>query len=451
LTERRYEDPSGVKIEIRHGRVVDPGHGVDRVASLYIAAGRVAAIGDAPSGWNANRSIDATGLVVCPGLIDLSARLREPGFEYKATLESEMKAAVAGGVTRLACPPDTDPPLDEPGLVEMLKYRARSLDLAHVYPIGALTVGLQGMELTEMGELAEAGCVAFSQAEMPLTDTGVLLRAMQYAATFGHRVWLRAQDSYLAKGGIAHDGEVATRLGLPAIPPAAETIALATIFALVRATGVRVHLCRLSTAEGVAMVRAAKQERLPVTCDVAAHHLHLCDVDIGWFDAQCRLVPPLRGTRDRAALRAGLADGTIDLVCSDHTPVDEDAKQLPFGEAEPGATGLELLLPLTLKWAAEDRISLAEGLARITARPAQILGSPGGQLGVGAPADVCIFDPDAHWRVEPSALISQGKNTPFLGLEVPAKVRMTLVGGHVVYEARGGPGMNDRRDLFARG
>jgi len=422
-----------VKIEVRHGRLIDPKHGVDRVATLYIAAGRVAAIGDPPAGWNANRTIDAGGLVVCPGLVDLSARLREPGFEYRATLESEMKAAVAGGVTSLACPPDTDPPLDEPGLVEMLKHRARSLDQAHVYPVGALTVGLQGLELTEMGELAEAGCVAFSQAEAPLTDTGVLLRAMQYAATFGHRVWLRPQDSYLAKGGVAHDGEVATRLGLAAIPPAAETIALATIFALVRATGVRVHLCRLSTADAVAIMRSAKADRLPVTCDVAANHLHLCDVDIGWFDAQCRLIPPLRGTRDRAALRAGLADGTIDLVCSDHTPVDDDGKQLPFGEAEPGATGLELLLPLALKWAAEERIPLAEGLARITIRPAEILGSPGGQLGVGAAADVCIFDPDAHWRVEPSALASQGKNTPFLGLELRGKVRTTLVGGHVVY------------------
>ena len=424
-----------VKIEINNGRVIDPKHGIDRVASLYIAAGEVAAIGVAPSAWGANRTLDASGLVICPGLIDLSARLREPGFEYKATLESEMQAAVAGGVTSLACPPDTDPTLDEPGLVQMLKHRARSLNQAHVFPIGALTVGLKGMELTEMGELAEAGCVAFSQAEAPLTDTGVLLRALQYASTFGHRVWLRPQDAYLAKGGVAHDGEVATRLGLAAIPPAAETIALATIMALVRSTGVHVHLCRLSTAEGVAMMRAAKTEGLPVTCDVAVHHLHLCDVDIGWFDAQCRLIPPLRGTRDRAALRAGLADGTIDLVCSDHTPVDDDGKQLPFGEAEPGATGLELLLPLTLKWAAEDKIPLPAALARITAHPAAILGMDAGHLGVGAPADVCIFDPAAHWLVEPAALKSQGKNTPFLGLEVPGRVRATLVGGQIVYEA----------------
>ena len=258
---------------------------------------------------------------------------------------------------------------------------------------------------------------------------------MQYAATFGHRVWLRPQDSYLARGGVAHDGEVATRLGLAAIPAAAETIALATIFALVRETGVCVHLARLSTADGVAMVRAAKKEGLPVTCDVAVHHLHLCDVDIGWFDPQCHLVPPLRGTRDRAALRAGLADGTIDAVCSDHTPVDDDAKQLPFAEAEPGATGLELLLPLTLKWAATEKVELSGALARITLNPARVLGIDAGHLGVGHAADICVFDPAAHWIVEPRALRSQGKNTPFLGLEVPGRVRTTLVGGQVVFES----------------
>lgn len=427
-----------MKIEIRNGRLVDPKHGIDAVTALYVAAGRVAAIGAAPHGWSANRTIDAAGLVVCPGLIDLAARLREPGFEYMATLESEMAAAVAGGVTSLACPPDTDPPLDEPGLVQMLKHRARSLNQAHVYPVGALTVGLKGEALTEMGELAEAGCVAFSHAEAPLPDTQVLYRALQYAATFGYRVWLRPQDAYLGRDGVAHDGETATRLGLAAIPSSAETIALAVIFALVRETGVRVHLCRLSTADGVAMVRAARKEGLPVTCDVAIHHLHLCDIDIGWFDAQCHLVPPLRGTRDRAALRAGLADGTIDLACSDHTPVDDDCKQVPFGESEPGATGLELLLPLTLKWAAEEKVGLSAALARITAAPAAILGLDAGHLGVGQPADVCVFDPAAHWVVEPKALKSQGRNTPFLGLEVSGRVRCTLVGGQVVHESPGG-------------
>jgi dihydroorotase len=422
-----------LKIEIKNGRVIDPAQGIDRVGSVFVGSGKVAAIGAAPPGWHANRVIDARGLVVSPGFIDISARLREPGFEYKATLESEMEAAIAGGVTSLACPPDTDPPLDEPGLVEMLKHRARLLNQAHVYPIGALTVQLAGATLTEMGELSEAGCVAFSHADVPLVDTQLLLRAMQYAATFGHRVWLRPQESHLAKDGVAHDGEVATRLGLPAIPAAAETIALATIFALIRDTGVRVHLCRLSSAEGVAMVRAAKQEGLPVTCDVAIHHLHLCDVDIGWFDPQAHLRPPLRTTRDRAALRAGVADGTIDVICSDHTPVDDDAKQLPFAESEPGATGLELILPLTLKWAAEERVGLPAALAKVTRTPAALLGIDAGTLAIGQPADICIFDPAAHWTVERSALRSQGKNTPFLGLEVPGRVKYTLVGGQIVF------------------
>jgi len=426
-----------MKIEIHNGRLIDPAHGIDRKASLYIAAGKVASIDEPPSGWHPNRVIDASKLVVCPGLIDASARLREPGFEYKATLESEMQAAVAGGVTSLACPPDTDPPLDEPGLVEMLKHRARSLNQAHVYPVGALTVALKGEAITEMGELTEAGCIAFSHADAALADTQILLRALQYAATFGYRVWLRPQEAHLARGGVAHDGEVATRLGLAAIPSCAETIALDAIFELVRATGVRVHLARLSTHEGVASVRAAKKEGLPVTCDVAVHHVHLCEVDIGWFDSHCRLVPPLRATRDRAALRAGLADGTIDLICSDHAPVDDDGKQLPFAEAEPGATGLELLLPLTLKWAQEEKIALPFALARITSEPARVLGLASGNLASGAEADVCVFDPDTYWKVEPASLKSQGKNTPFLGLELPGKVRYTLVGGQVVHESAG--------------
>jgi len=424
-----------MRLEIRNGRIVDAANGVDRIASLYCTQGRVAAIDRAPAGWAADRVLDASGLVVAPGLVDLAARLREPGLEHKATLESEMRAAIAGGITSLACPPDTDPPLDEPGLVEMLKHRARMLNQAHVYPVGALTQRLAGEALTEMGELAEAGCVAFSQADHPLVDTGVLLRAMQYARTFGHRVWLRPQEAFLSRGGVAHDGEVATRLGLASIPTIAETIALSTIIALVRVTGVSVHLCRLSSADGVAMVRAAKAEGLPITADVGVHHLHLCDVDIGWFNAQAHLMPPLRGTRDRDALRAGLLDGTIDVVCSDHAPVDDDAKQLPFAEAEPGATGVELLLPLTLKWAAEAGVPLPEALARITDRPARILGVEAGTLRVGAPADVCVLDPAAAWTVARGALLSQGKNTPFVGLELQGRARWTLVAGEIVHGA----------------
>jgi dihydroorotase len=424
-----------LKIHIKNGRLVDPKNGVDRPIDLFIAEGRVAALGSPPKGFGADRVIDAAGLVVAPGLVDLAARLREPGLEYKATLESEMLAAVAGGVTSLACPPDTDPPLDEPGLVEMLKRRASSLNLARVYPVGALTAKLEGERLTEMAELRDHGCIAFSQADVPLPDTQLLWRALQYAATFGFPVWLRPQDPHLAKGGVAHDGEVATRLGLPGIPAFAETIALGTILALVRVTGTRVHLCRLSAGDSVEMVRAAKREGLAVTCDVAAHHLHLSDMDLGYFDAHAHVVPPFRSQRDRDRLRAGLADGTIDAVCSDHTPVDEDAKQLPFGESEPGATGLELLLPLTLKWGRESRLPLLDALARVTSEPARILGIDAGQLAVGAAADVCIFDPESYFKVAPASLRSQGKNTPFLGYELPGVVRYALVAGEVRYEA----------------
>jgi dihydroorotase len=423
-----------LKIEITGGRVIDPAQALDRVASVYVADGVIAAVDNAPSGWHADRVIDAAQCVVAPGFVDLAARLREPGLEHKATLESELAAAAAGGVTSLACPPDTDPPLDEPGLVEMLKHRARVINQAHVYPIGALTLGLRGETLTEMSELAEAGCIAFSHADAPLPDTQMLFRAMQYAGTFGHRVWLRPQDAHLARGGVAHDGEVATRLGLPAIPVSAETIALATIFALVRETDVGVHLCRLSSASGVAMVRAAKAEGLPVTCDVAVHHLHLCDIDIGWFDPLANLMPPLRATRDRDALRAGVADGTIDAICSDHAPVDDDGKQVPFGEAEPGATGLELLLPLMLKWAAEASVPMSRAIASVTTAPAAIIGLRPPTLRAGAAADCCIFAPSDAWTVQRDSLRSQGKNTPFLGIEVLGRVRCTLLAGQIVHE-----------------
>jgi len=423
-----------VKIEISRGRVIDPALELDRVTSVYIAEGAIAGVGESPREWRADRVIDAQGCIVCPGFVDLAARLREPGLEHKATLESELAAAAAGGVTGLACPPDTDPPLDEPGLVEMLKHRARVINLAHVYPVGALTLGLKGETLAEMSELAEAGCIAFSNADAAMPDTQMLYRATQYAVTFGHRVWLRPQEPYLAHGGVAHDGEVATRLGLPGIPVFAETIALSTIFALVRETGVQMHLCRLSSAPGVAMVRAAKTDGLPITCDVDVHHLHLSDVDIGWFNPHANLMPPLRSARDRDALRVGVADGTIDAICSDHSPVDDDGKQVPFGEAEPGATALELLLPLTLKWAREDEVPLLRALGALTSAPASIIGVSTATLRKGNAADVCVFDPAHSWTIRPDALRSQGKNTPYLGLELQGRVRCTLLAGHVVHE-----------------
>lgn len=433
-----------MKILIRNGRLVDPATGRDEIGDVAIATGRIVGLGSVSHDFEADRTIDATGLVVAPGLVDLAARLREPGHEHEGMLESELMAAAAGGVTSLVCLPDTDPPLDEPGLVEMLKFRARKLSRARLFPLGALTRGLAGEALTEMAELTESGCVGFTQADAPLRDTVVLMRALQYASTYRYAVWLRPQDPWLGKG-VAASGAVATRLGLSGVPVAAETIALHRIFELVRATGARVHLCRLSSAAGVELVRAAKTEGLPVTADVSINSLHLTDLDIGFFNSAMRLNPPLRQMRDRDALRAGLADGTIDALVSDHTPVDADDKNLPFGEAEPGATGLELLLGLALRWGDDAGLPLARTLATITSSPVRVLGealgslaSSAGRLVPGGVADLCLFDPAASWAVQPAELASQGRHTPFAyditGFELPARVRMTLVAGTVAYE-----------------
>lgn len=428
-----------MKLLIKGGRVIDPASNRDEIADVAIAAGRIVAIGKLPADFAPNRTVEAAGCVVAPGLVDLALRLREPGHEHEGMLESEMAAAVAGGVTSLVCPPDTDPVLDEPGLVEMLKYRAEKLHQARVFPVGALTRGLQGEILTEMAELTESGCVAFGQADVPLVNTQVLQRALQYASTYGYTVWLRPNDHYLGQG-VAASGALATRLGLSGVPVAAETIALHTIFDLMRATGARVHLCRLSSAAGLALVRQAKDEGLPVTCDVSINSLHLTDNDIGYFDSRMRLNPPLRQQADREALREGLADGTIDALVSDHTPVDEDAKMLPFAEAEPGATGVELLLSLALKWGQESGVGLTRALGVLTSEPARVLGNAlgtlqasAGQLVVGGVADVCVFDPQSDWTVQPEALRSQGKHTPFAGYELPARVRCTIVGGQIAY------------------
>lgn len=430
-----------MKILIRNGRLVDPATGRDERGDVAIAAGRIVAIGNVSGDFRPSRTIEAEGLVVAPGLVDLAARLREPGHEHEGMLESEMAAAAAGGVTSLVCLPDTDPTLDEPGLVEMLKFRARNLNLSHLYPLGALTRGLAGEVLTEMAELTEAGCIGFSQADVAMKDTLVLHRALQYASTFGYSVWLRPNDGWLGNG-VAAKGPLATRLGLSGVPVIAETIALETIFALVRDTGARVHLCRLSSAAGVEIVRRAKSEKLPVTCDVSINSLHLTDIDIGYFNAAMRLTPPLRQQRDRDAIRAGLADGTIDALVSDHTPVDADAKTLPFAEAEPGATGLELLLSLALKWGEESGLPLTKALSTVTCAPVAVLGealgslaSSAGRLVEGGVADLCVFDPSAYWRVEAAALRSQGRHTPFAGYELPGRVAATIVAGHVAHEA----------------
>ena len=426
---------------IHGGRVIDPASGLDEKADVALINGAVVAIKNIADDFQPEITIDASDCWVLPGLVDLAVRLREPGNEHAHMLESEMSAAMAGGVTSLVCQPDTDPVLDESGLVEMLRFRAEKLQQARVYPLGALTRNLKGETLSELVQLTDAGCVAFSQAEVALSNTQTLQRAFQYASTFGYAVWLRPQDAFLGQG-VAASGPLATRMGLSGVPVMSETIAMHTIFELMRATGARVHLCRISSAAGVALVRDAKAQGLALTCDVSINSLHLTDIDIGYFDSRARLNPPLRQQRDRDALRVGLADGTIDALVSDHTPVDDDAKAVPFAESEPGATGLELLLSLAYKWHLDSGVGLLRAIAAVTTGPAAVLGSAlgarqgrTGHLAVGGLGDVCVFDPHAAWTVTAGALRSQGKHTPFSGYELPGRVRCTLVGGRLAYQA----------------
>jgi dihydroorotase len=439
-----------MKILIQGGRLIDPASQTDTVADIAIAAGRVIGIGKLPADFHPNRTIDASGCLVLPGLVDLCMRLREPGQEHAGMLESEMAAAVAGGVTSLVCPPDTDPVLDEPGLVGMLKTRAEKLHQARVFPLGALTRGLKGEVLTEMVALTESGCVGFGQADVPILNTQVLQRTLQYAATFGYSVWLRPQDFWLGQGVVA-SGPLATRMGLSGVPAAAEVLALHTLFELLRGVHkpgalpgqtVHLHLCRLSTAAGLELVRQAKAEGFPVTCDVSVHNLHLTDTDIGYYDTRLRLQPPVRQQRDRTALRAALADGTVDALVSDHHPVGADAKTLPFAEAEPGASAVELLLGLAFKWAEQDRIPIERVVAAITQGPAAVLGrnlgtlqASIGRVVAGGMADLCVVDPGQPWRVSPDRLRSQGRHTPFEGHELPVAVKTTLVNGQVAFDA----------------
>jgi dihydroorotase len=423
-----------MKILIQGGRILDSQSGMDQTGDVAVSHGRIVGLGKAPIGFEADKTINAKACWVIPGLVDLSARLGEPGGEHAHLLQSELAAAGAGGVTSLVCPPDTTPVLDEPGLVEMLKFRAQKHHASRVFPLGALTRGLKGEALTAMVELTDAGCVGFGQAESTIVNTAVLQRAMQYAATHDYTVWLRPQDAWLGKG-IAASGAYATRLGLSGVPSMAETIALQTIFDLIRSTGARVHLQRISSAAGVDLIRKAKAEGLPVTADVSINSLFLVDNDIGFFDSRMRVSPPLRQARDREALRAALIDGTIDALVSDHTPVSEDGKALPFAESEVGATGLELLLNLTLRFASQAKLTTAKALEMVSLRSAKVLGKNSiGHLSLNGQADVVVFDPKQIWTVNKSSLISQGKHTPFSGFEFEGKVKATVVNGHLAYE-----------------
>ncbi len=420
-------------LHIKNGRLIDPGSGVDERTDVYVDAGFVVGIGEAPEDFSAPTVIDATDRIVCPGLIDLCARLREPGLEHKASIESEVNAAATAGITTLSIPPDTDPVVDTPAMAQMIQQRAWQLGKTFIHPMGALTRNLEGQALTDMAALEAAGCVGVSNALNPVPDTVVMRRAMQYASNFGLTVFLHSLDPWLKGNGCVHEGEVSTRLGLPAIPEAAETVGVARDLALIETTGARCHFHHLSSARAVDMVAQARSADLPVTAGVTAHHLHLTEYDIGFFNTLCHVLPPLRSERDRDRLRQALIDGTVSAICSDHQPHEPDAKLAPFSESEPGISGLETLLPLTLKLVDEGVLSLPDALKLLTSGPASVLGIDAGHLQPGATADICIFDPQREWTFDLSAMCSRGKNSPFGGWALKGRVTHTVIGGELVH------------------
>lgn len=425
-----------MRLTLTGGRVIDPANQRDVTADVYIADGRIVSVGARPDGFEADRDINAAGLVVCPGLIDLCARLREPGLEHKATIASETAAAAASGVTTLCCPPDTAPIIDTPAVARLVAQRAKSCGHARVATLGALTWRLGGKKLSEMAALRDAGCVGVTNV-YPLANAQIMRRAMEYAATYGLTLFLNPVDPWLSQGGCAHEGAVSTRLGLPGIPSAAETVAVARDLALIAQTGVRGHFCRLSTAHAVRMIARARYDGLPVSADVCAHQLHLTELDVMDFDAQCHVLPPLRTAEDQEGLRAGVEEGVISAVCSDHQPHEADAKLAPFCATAPGVSALETLLPLTLALVEEHVLKLDQAIARLTCGPADILGMNTGRLSPGARADICIFDPDAEWILTADTMRSQGHNSPFLGNHMKGQVVYTLVGGRCVFERNG--------------
>ena len=426
------------KYSIRNGRLIDPAGGTDEEADLHLAEGRILAVGAAPAGFQPDRTLDARGLVVCPGFVDLSARLREPGHEQKATIASETRAAAAAGITTLCCPPDTAPIIDSPAVAQLIHQTAERHGFARVRPAGAITQGLEGRQITEMAALKAAGCPVLSQADRPIRNTQVLRRALEYASTFGLTLFLQPQDADLAEGGCAHEGRVATRLGLPGIPEAAETVAVARALALAEQTGARIHFRGLSTARGAEMLAEAQARGIPASADVALHQLFLTEDDLDGFDSDCHVIPPFRTQSDRDALRAAVAEGTIQALCSDHQPHDADAKEAPFPETAPGISALETLLPLALCLVAEGVLGLPTAIARLTTGPAEIIGHPPGRdLGCirpGRPADVCVFDPNESWVPSRGTLLSHGENSPFLGVALRGRVRWTLLDGRTVFE-----------------
>lgn len=421
-----------MKILIQNGRIIDPANQIDQIGDLQIADGFIQPL---TAEFTPERTIDASGKIVCPGLVDLRARLREPGEKHKGSIRSESRAAAAGGVTTLAVPPDTTPPIDSSAVVELIRHKAEVVGQAEVLPIGALTKGLNGEQLSNMGALKRSGCSAISNAQQPLSNSLVMRRAMEYAATHDLTLLLHPEDPWLRNSGCAHEGSISTRLGLPGIPDAAECAGVARDLVLIQQTGVRAHFCGLSSRSALEMITRAQQDGINITADVAAHHLYLTEMDIGNFNSLCHVHPPLRTERDRDGLIAGVCNGTIQAICSDHQPHDEDAKAAPFEETEPGISGVETLLPLTLRLTQTENLSLSDALALVTHRPAEILRIDAGTLSTGTLANVTLFDPEAWWSVTPATLQSAGKNSPFLNWELQGRVTHTLLNGQIIHDA----------------
>ncbi|HBA36038.1 MAG TPA: dihydroorotase [Gammaproteobacteria bacterium] len=413
------------------GRVIDPATATDHITDLFIHGDKIIAHGEKPSGFSIDETIDARNTVVCPGLVDLSARLGEPGTEQKGTIASEARAAALGGITTLCCLPDTDPVIDEPATVEFIKRRARDANQARVLPLGALTRGLQGEQLSEMSALYQEGCPAMTQANGAIRDTRVLLRAMQYAASLDIPIILRPQDPWLAGKGCMHEGAIATQLGLPGVPAIAETVAIGQIMALARQARVRVHFSKISSRFSLSLIEQAKSEGLRVTADVSINQLYLTEDDLLGFNSQCHVVPPLRSRHDREVLRQALASGLLDVICSDHWPHETDAKLAPFPSTEPGISGFDTYFSLLYGLVEQGVIDWAQLIRLASARPADILNIEAGSLAIGQPADISIFDPTVEWQVSPEAMFSSGVNTPFSGRKLRGRVRCTLINGQV--------------------
>ncbi len=423
------------RLLVSNGLILDPVTESVKTSNVYIADGNIIAIGHEPDSFEADLSIDATGLIISPGLVDLCARLREPGLEFKADIGSEVTAAASAGITTLCCPPDTDPVIDEPAVVELIHRKAANAAHTRVITLGALTRGLEGQLLSEMATLKAAGCVGVSNSRRPVASTLILRRAYSYAASCGIPVFIEPDEHWLSAGGCAHDGKVATRLGLQGIPVSAETVAISRALELILETGARAHFGRLSSAHGVELIRRAKEHGIAITADVSAHQLFLSEMDINSFNSMCHVLPPLRSLRDMEALRQAVRDGVIDAICSDHQPHEPDAKQAPFASTQPGISALETLLPLTLRLVHEQVVPTYTALSLLSTQPAAILGIDAGVLAVNRPADICIYDPDHDWQLETANMLSRGRNTPFEGWNFQGKVRHTIIDGRLVHTA----------------